>query len=139
METLDLEFNDYVTNIFVFTIIDKNYQYYFSDKSDWLMDGWFHLHNSKNVDFLKNALEYLESDQLSIRAIKKEFERLSHENKVDVIETHMPMLYVDFDKKLLKSRYYEQPLHFRTIEDWVGSFDDFLNEIPKDYQYWDLV
>lgn len=136
MEKLDLEFNDYVSNIFVFVIRGGVPQYYLSDKSDWFMDGWPYLYGKEGMDYLNEALYKLADDKVAFANIKEEFSRLHNENKRLVMNNHLPMIYVDFDKKLLKSRYYEQSLHSRVLDDWNGSFDDFLDEIPEDYKYW---
>lgn len=136
MEKLELEFNDYVSNIFVFVIKDEAYYYYFSDKSEWLLAGWPYIHNNEATGYIEEALTKLDDDKIIFTTIKKEFERLRNEGKYVVMENHLPMLYIDFDKRILKSRYYEQSLHSSVPEKWEGKFEDFLDIIPGEYQYW---
>lgn len=136
MEKLELEYNDYVSNIFVFTIRDKVEQYYFSCKEDWFLDDWVYQLGNKGKDFVSVMLEKLANDIVDLELLKEEFRRLNQEGKNFVIETHYPMLYIDFDNRVLKSRYYEQALHKRIPNDWIGKYEDFLNEIPIDCRYW---
>lgn len=138
MEKLELEYNDYVYNIFVFTIRNNCKQYYFSSKDKWFMDHWVYLYNDKKLDYISEMLEVLSEDIVSVESLKKEFKRLNRKGKQFVIECHYPMLYVDFDSKVLKSRYFERSLHDRIPNDWTGKYKDFLNEIPPEFRYWEI-
>ncbi len=134
MERLHLETNDYVTYIFIFVIQNGVPQYYFSDKTEWFMDNWPYLYN--NEHYLSEALHKILEDKVLFSVIENEFLLLKKENNFFVIETHLPMLYVNFDNKILKSRYYEQDLHSKILEDWTGKYENFLDEIPEEYRYW---
>jgi len=139
MEKLELEYNDYVSNIFVFTIRDKVEQYFFSCKEEWFMDGWIYQSGNEKADYISGRLEKLAKDIVDLKLLKEEFRRLNQEGKHFVVETHYPMLLIDFDNKILKSRYYEQALHKRIPNDWIGKYEDFLNEIPTDFRYWKAI
>jgi len=135
MKTLDLEFNDYVTNIFIFTIKDGESQYFFSDKTDWFMDGWPYVY-TETKDCISEALTALKTDVIPLKQIKEIFKQLHLQNKSDIIELNLPMLYIDFDKKILKSMYHEQNLADKVMEEWTAVDEDFLSEIPQEYRYW---
>jgi len=137
MEKLELEYNDYVSNIFVFTIRDKMERYYFSCKEKWFIDNWVYQSKNEETDYVSQMIEELAEDIVNTKSLEEEFKRLEREEKHFVIETHYPMLFIDFDKKILKSRYYEQALHERIPDDWIGKYEDFLNEIPPDFRYWE--
>ncbi|GAB5555434.1 MAG: hypothetical protein Sapg2KO_50250 [Saprospiraceae bacterium] len=139
MEALELEHNDYVTYIFIFTVNNGECQYYFSDKEYWFMDNWQYQEIEENKNFIEVGLEKVKDDKIEFSVIQQEYRRLSNEKLNDAIISNLPMLYVDFDKKIMKSRYFEQSLHDKVIEGWLGSYEDFLTEIPKEYNYWKEV
>lgn len=139
MEKLELEYNDYVSNILVFTIRNEVKQYYFSCKEEWFIDTWIYQSTSEKTDYVSQVLERLTEDIVTTKLLEEEFKRLKKEGRDFVIETHYPMLYIDFDNKILKSKYYEQSLHKRIPENWIGIYEDFLSEIPPDFRYWEIA
>ena len=139
MEELELEYNNYITYIFIFAVRNGEFQYYFSDKVDWLMDNWEYIETEKNRGFIDEALDRVKEDKIDFNTIQKEYIRLKNEGKKDAMINNLPMLFVNFDEKILKSRYYEQDLHFKIIDGWIGSLENFLDEIPIDYKYWKEV
>lgn len=139
MEKLELEYNDYVSNILVFTIRNEVKQYYFSCKEEWFIDAWIYQSTSEKTDYVSQVLERLTEDIVTTKLLEEEFKRLKKEGRDFVIETHYPMLYIDFDKKILKSKYYEQSLHKRVPENWIGIYEDFLSEIPSGFRYWEIA
>lgn len=138
MKKLDLEHNDYVSNIFVFTVRNKVKQYYFSCKEEWFIDAWVYQSTSEKLDYVSQMIEKLAKDLVTTKVLEEEFKRLKKEGRHFVVEAHYPMLYIDFDNKIFKSRYYEQSLHKRIPEKWTGKYEDFLDEIPPGFRYWEI-
>jgi len=136
MEPLELEFNNYVTDIFVLVKRNNNYQYYFSNKEYWFMDSWQYLQNDAEDDFITIALNKVHKYKIDIVSIRNEYERLESQNMKFVMQTNLPMLFVNFDKNILKSRYHEQVLEDRIIEGWTGAYESFLKIVPNEYKYW---
>lgn len=137
MEKLELEHNDYITNIIVFTLKNNQPQYYFSNKEDWFMDNWIYTFSNGDAYFIEAALKKLSKDKIPFHEIYEECKRLKFEDKRHVIFCNLPVLYIDFDREILKSRYQDQILHSKIINGWNGSFNEFLDDIPKGLNYWD--
>jgi len=138
MKNLHLETNDFVRNIFVLVKRNQAWQYFFSDKSDWLLDSWPYWATGENEDYVEQGLQRLSEDKVAVDSLKAAFNRLEKKELRFVMEAHTPMLYVDFDKKMLKSRFFEQLLYQNVPPDWTGQHSDFLDEIPAAYRYWEV-
>ena len=106
MKNLHLATNDFVRNIIVLVKRKQALQYYFSDKSDWLIDSWPFGAADKSEDYIEQGLQQLAEDKVAVDNLKAAFDSLKKENLKFVIEAHTPMLYVDFDKKMLESRFF---------------------------------
>lgn len=132
---MNLEHNDYVSNIFVLVKKDDKYAYYFSDKTLWFIDNWFYEYGDE--DYVKLGLEANEKYKVEMNQIANSFNELKDKGLTDVIECNKPALFIDFEEKLFKSRYYEQALHFNIPDDWKGLLVDFLELVPQNYKYWE--
>lgn len=138
MEPLELEFNNYVVNIFVLVKMNNKHQYYFSNKEYWFMDSWQYLPKDEKNDFVTIALNKVLNDKIDVETIRKEYIRLENHNMKFVMQTNLPMLYVNFDSKKLKSRYSEKVLEDKIIMGWNGSYENFLSIVPDEFKYWSV-
>lgn len=59
------------------------------------------------------------------------------DNDLGITPELWPALLVDFDRKILKSQFSE-PVAFEIYVpgDWIGSFTDFLEDVPQSQRYW---
>jgi hypothetical protein len=133
---LNLLDNDYISNIVIYVKRGKESFYCFSDKEYWILEWW-----SGYVDSEKGVLEDLYFDFIQQFRVKTEIIRRAYavivdENDPMSLDGNLPMVYVDFDKKLFLSLYYDQALERRMIPSWEGRYENFHDLIHMEDRYW---
>jgi hypothetical protein len=136
---LDFYKNDFVQNIVVYAYKNGKSHYFFSDKEYWILVYWNGYVDIPNGSTLEDEyFNFITPFIVALDELEKESKRLYVLGDTEKIEANKPKLFVDFDKKIFLSMYYDQALENRLIEGWTGKYTDFLNLIPPNDRYWEV-
>jgi hypothetical protein len=136
LSRLNLENNDYISEIIVY--VEKNKQSFFcySDKTEWIVESWFgHIYPFQGT-LEDTYFEYIKQFKVSTEELKSAYQTVHLSQDLYQIYGNLPSIYIDFDQKLFLSRYYDQALESRMIEGWTGKYQTFFDLIPEEDRYW---
>lgn len=142
--------------IIVFVIYDNEKNWYICDRYLWYLDYSILNFNvtdepfderRKNILILNEKEASIFLDRIKNNIIKtNDLRKIWLENLklidkgIDVnLDNYSPSLYVNFDTKELFSMYPEPASYEDYVPfDWNSNYKDFLEIIPKKYQYWSI-
>ena len=84
-------------------------------------------------------LDKIENCKFEVDQLRKLLfaERENNPEDDDWYFEYLPSLYVDFDKKEFYSMCTEPASYEKHVpEGWTAEYEDFLDKVPRDYQYW---
>jgi len=136
--TLDFARNDYLQNMVVYAIKAGIGSYLFSDKEFWIVAYWdSYVEVPPGTTLEESYYAFVSPFLVTAEDLENEARKCFRENNREVVLLNKPQLYVDFDKKIFLSQYYDQALENRMIKGWKGSFASFENLIPPADRYWE--
>jgi len=81
-------------------------------------------------------LDHMKSYQASTGELRRLLQERRSEAPDEYVE-YLPSLLVDFDRRTVKSSYYEPVYPEQYVPDgWSGTYETFLEEVPPTDQYW---
>mgnify|MGYP000849096612 CR=1 FL=1 len=136
---LDFISNDWSANIIVFVKKHDETFYCFSNKEYWIVEWWDGYVDAKKGKLEDLYFEFVQRFKVSNTELKTAYKELSITGDMLKIFNHKPVLFVDFSKKILLSKFFDQALENRLIPGWSGKFEDFFPLIPENQRYWEVV
>ena len=128
--------NNNLNGIVAFVKYKDESFYCIAEVEYWLMDSWSsYLEDEKDFDFY---FDFIRQFKVNYRELCFSFpDVLKLGDEFDIVYSK-PLLYIDFEKKLFVSYYYEQDLEEKVVDGWIGKYSEVYNLIPEEYRYWEL-
>ena len=110
--------------------------YCIAETEFWFMDSWY-LYIGDETNLEAQYVEFLKAQfRVDTDDLRLNFEHVFKSGD-DFDKTMIkPLLYIDFDEKMLVSYYYEQDLEEHVLEGWIGKYAEVYQFIPKELRYW---
>ncbi len=138
---IDLDNRNLTGTLIVFVTFNSESFYCIGEVEYWQGVSWYLYVGEKNnvevgfFEYLKRELKFDYSELTS------HFSKVLENGDEYEMSLNKPKLYIDFDKKLFVSSFYEQELEEHILEGWEGrfSYTEIEEElIPKEYRYWEI-
>jgi hypothetical protein len=145
---------EYAKDIIVGVRRNGGWSWYLSEKEPWFLDyrKWGALFGASETE-AENAesrfgiavvdehtagqfLEHMKPHLISTDELRRMLQKRRAEAPHDYVE-YLPSLFVDFDRKIFRSNYYEPVYPEKFVPDgWAATYGDFLEDVPDGERYW---
>jgi hypothetical protein len=108
----------------------------------WLMSQWSQIGIPTNLSDEDKATVFLgkiEKYKLSNSFVRKAYERINEQSNDYQKRFFIPMVYCDFDHKLLYTIYGEVALEDSLLPGWEGKLFNFRQLIKEEDRYWSAL
>ncbi len=148
---------EYAQHIIVAVVFNTIWSWYVTEKDYWYLDLMKLEQAFLDKDYeLPNVGDYSERFNIAIlneNSAEKFLEQIneckvstaelresliaSDPHNLDSLIEFVPSLFVDFDKKSLRSQFPEPASFENYIPDgWIGSYENFIDQVPMQEKYW---
>lgn len=133
---MDLISNNTTANLIAFVQKGNEQFYCLAEVEYWIVEWWDGYVDLSNGSLEDLYFEYLNRFKLNYCELREAYGKLRDLGEQFKLDGNKPSLFIDFDRKVLLSNFYDQALEKRIPNDWEGVFGKVEESIPEKYKYW---